>query len=95
MVAICALYYQTAASRGKEGRGYTTRKPLWHSLSRYQQFTRVVMDSSISRTHLSDSRQKPNVQPVTLAPLDAAGEALFQETYNISADHVRRVFSTP
>ncbi|AXI53485.1 hypothetical protein C1J05_02290 [Sulfitobacter sp. JL08] len=43
----------------------------------------------------NDSRQKPNVQPVTLAPLDAAGEALFQETYNISADHVRRVFSTP
>lgn len=43
----------------------------------------------------NDSRQKPNVQPVTLAPLDAAGEALFLDTYNISADHVRRVFSAP
>jgi hypothetical protein len=43
----------------------------------------------------NDSRQKPNVQTVTLTPLDAAGEALFQDTYNISADHVRRVFSAP
>ena len=43
----------------------------------------------------NDSRQKANVKPVRLKPLDADGELLFQAIYNINADHVRRVFSTP
>jgi hypothetical protein len=41
----------------------------------------------------NDSRQKPGVRAVNLTPLDVAGEALFKATYNIDADHVRRVFS--
>ena len=41
----------------------------------------------------NDSRQKANITKVDLQPLDAAGEAHFRATYNIDADHVRRVFS--
>jgi len=43
----------------------------------------------------NDSRQKSGVKPVRLPPLDAAGEDHFRTTYNIDADHVRRVFSAP
>lgn len=42
----------------------------------------------------NDSRQKPGARPVRLAPLDAAGEDHFRRTFNIDADHVRRVWST-
>ena len=43
----------------------------------------------------NDSRQKAGVKQPRLAPLDDKGEILFQMTYNIDADHVRRVFSAP
>lgn len=43
----------------------------------------------------NDSRQGPGVKPVTLTPLDAAGEARFRALYDIDADHVRAVFSAP
>lgn len=41
----------------------------------------------------NDSRQRPGIKQPRLTPLDADGELLFQMTYNIDADHVRRVFS--
>ena len=41
----------------------------------------------------NDSRQKPGVKPVALAPLDPAQEALFRQVYNVDADHVRRVYA--
>lgn len=43
----------------------------------------------------NDSMQKPGheVDPMTL--LDSAGEDHFRATFNIDADHVRRVFSAP
>lgn len=40
----------------------------------------------------NDSRQKPGVTPIALAPLDATQEALFRKVYNVDADHVRRVY---
>jgi hypothetical protein len=40
----------------------------------------------------NDSRQKPGVKVPDFALLDATGEAHFRNTYNIDADHVRRVF---
>lgn len=43
----------------------------------------------------NDSRQKPNIKPVRLKPLDTDGELLFQMTYGIDCDHVRRVFAKP
>nr|WP_027262219.1 putative rhamnosyl transferase [Sedimentitalea nanhaiensis] len=43
----------------------------------------------------NDSRQGPGIKPVRLTPLDADGELLFQMTYGIDTDHVRRVFSAP
>jgi hypothetical protein len=43
----------------------------------------------------NDSRQGRRVKPVPLTPLDADGELLFQMTYGIDCDHVRRVFSAP
>lgn len=43
----------------------------------------------------NDSRQKPWIKPADLTPLDAEGEALFRETFNIDADAVRRIFSRP
>ena len=41
----------------------------------------------------NDSRQKPGVKPVKLAPLDPAGEAHFRATYNIDADRVRAIYA--
>lgn len=43
----------------------------------------------------NDSRQGRRVKPVRLTPLDSDGELLFQMTYGIDSDHVRRVFSAP
>lgn len=43
----------------------------------------------------NDSRQGSRVRQVPLKPLDADGELLFQMTYGIDSDHVRRVFSAP
>lgn len=43
----------------------------------------------------NDSRQGEKAKPVRLTPLDADGELLFQMTYGIDSDHVRRVFSAP
>ncbi|MFD3191783.1 putative rhamnosyl transferase [Sedimentitalea sp. HM32M-2] len=43
----------------------------------------------------NDSRQGPRVRQVPLKQLDADGELLFQMTYGIDCDHVRRVFSAP
>ncbi|MBK0325667.1 putative rhamnosyl transferase [Rhodobacteraceae bacterium F11138] len=43
----------------------------------------------------NDSRQGARAKPVALTPLDRDGELLFQMTYGIDADHVRRVFSAP
>ena len=40
----------------------------------------------------NDSRQKRKVKRFDLKPLDAAGEQLFRDAYNIDADHVRKVF---
>ena len=40
----------------------------------------------------NDSRQGKNVSKVTLTPLDKDGELRFKMSYNIDADHVRRVF---
>jgi hypothetical protein len=41
----------------------------------------------------NDSRQKPGVRPVELSLMDATQEAHIKATYNIDADHVRRVYS--
>lgn len=43
----------------------------------------------------NDSRFKKAAKPAALTPLDAKGELLFQMTYGIDSDHVRRVFSAP
>lgn len=40
----------------------------------------------------NDSRQGKNVSKVHLTPLDEDGELRFKMSYNIDADHVRRVF---
>ncbi len=41
----------------------------------------------------NDSRQKPQVRALAMAPLDAEGVALFKDTFNIDLDAVRRAFS--
>ncbi len=41
----------------------------------------------------NDSRQGKGIPAVRLTLLDATGEAHFRATYNIDADHVRRVFA--
>ncbi|MAC77118.1 MAG: hypothetical protein CML66_03550 [Rhodobacteraceae bacterium] len=41
----------------------------------------------------NDSRQKDGVKPVTLTPLDSAGELHFSATYNIDADQVRALYA--
>jgi len=43
----------------------------------------------------NDSRQKPGVRQADLLPLSAKDEDYFRATFNIDADHVRRVFSAP
>ena len=43
----------------------------------------------------NDSRQKPGIKPVELTPLSPEQEDHFRTTFNIDADHVRRVFSAP
>ena len=43
----------------------------------------------------NDSRQGSGIKPLKLKPLDDKGELLFQTTYGIDSDHVRRVFSAP
>ncbi|MDU9005020.1 putative rhamnosyl transferase [Sedimentitalea todarodis] len=43
----------------------------------------------------NDSRLKKTAKPVKLTPLTTDGELLFQMTYGIDSDHVRRVFSAP
>jgi hypothetical protein len=40
----------------------------------------------------NDSRQSGRVSKVTLTPLDKDGELRMRMSYNIDADHVRRVF---
>ena len=44
-------------------------------------------------TDHNDSRQKASARAQELALLDAEGEQQFRDTYNVDADHVRRVFS--
>lgn len=41
----------------------------------------------------NDSRQGSGVKPADLALLDGPGETHFRATYNIDADHVRRVYA--
>lgn len=41
----------------------------------------------------NDSRQAEGIEPEALVPLDAVGEALFRDRFNIDAEAVRRVFS--
>lgn len=41
----------------------------------------------------NDSRQKPGIKPIQLSPLDLAGEAHFEQVFNINSDNVRRIFS--
>lgn len=43
----------------------------------------------------NDSRQKPGTPPVTLTPLTPEQEDHFRATFNIDAEHVRRVYSAP
>ncbi|MEO9779026.1 MAG: putative rhamnosyl transferase [Sedimentitalea sp.] len=43
----------------------------------------------------NDSRLKKTAKPADLTPLSANEELLFQMTYGIDCDHVRRVFSAP
>lgn len=43
----------------------------------------------------NDSRQKKGVKPASLQPLTPKEEDHFRTTFNIDADHVRRVFSAP
>ena len=40
----------------------------------------------------NDSRQKDGIKPVHLPLLDKTGEAQFQRTYNIDADHIRALY---
>ena len=43
----------------------------------------------------NDSRQKKHVKPVDLPRLDALGEEVFKETFNICSNRVREIFGAP
>lgn len=53
-------------------------------------------DNMMLRGHneFNDSRQGNRVKPVALTLLDARGEAEIKATYNIDADHVRRLYQS-
>ena len=42
----------------------------------------------------NDSRQRAHVKPVDLPRLDALGEEVFHETFNINSDRVREIFAS-
>ncbi|MDQ7072036.1 MAG: putative rhamnosyl transferase [Rhodobacterales bacterium] len=41
----------------------------------------------------NDSRQGAKIKPVALTPLDQSAERHFKNTFNIDADHIRRLFA--
>jgi hypothetical protein len=41
----------------------------------------------------NDSRQGPNVSQPKLKLLDANGEQMIRDTFNVDADHIRAVFA--
>ena len=63
-------------------------------LGRFMPIVRVDSPAMFVRGHnaYNDSRHGKSLDPVPLRPLDAAGTAVFKDTFAIDADHVRRVF---
>lgn len=66
-----------------------------HKLAQIMPTVSFPDEDMLVRGHgdFNDSRQSPRVRPIRLIPLDPAGEAHFRATFNIDADHVRRVYS--
>jgi len=71
-------------------RGFVAR-PDAQGISAEEQVTLFVR----GHNDFNDSRQKKHVKPVDLPRLDALGEDVFKETFNICSDRVRQIFGAP
>jgi hypothetical protein len=78
----------------RRGVNVTVMNFAHHAMGRKMPTVSLPTDNMMLRGHndYNDSRQRAGVKPVQLGLLDAEGEQMFRDTYNIDADHVRRVF---
>ncbi len=88
------LWTAGLAVSAQKGVGKTVMNFSHTKLARFMPTVSFTGEDMFIRGHNAhnDSRQKANVHPENLKPLDPINETLFRETFNIDADHVRQVF---